>query len=171
MSTHRRRPQSSSGRPPRFEVLEDRCCPAVSIAVLGGAMFVLGDSSANTVAISDQGNGTVTASISGASNSASRTASNINSIVVLTREGADSVSYQLTNPLTTARALLFDLGQGNDTATVDATAGVSRSALVVGVLGGDDSDDIHASIGAVAAGAYAALTLDGGGGDDTVAAT
>lgn len=156
---------------PRAEALEDRCCPAVSILAFGRTLFILGDGSANTVTIRDQGDGTIDARITSSTNTAARTASNINSIVVLAGNGADAVNYELLNGLTTARALLFDLGRGTDTATVNASAGVSASALAAAVLGGDDVDDLKASVGGVAAGAYAGVALDGGGGGDTVAAT
>lgn len=170
MTLHHRR-EPSARYIPRAEMLEDRCTPAVSILTLGRTMFILGDSSANTVEIKDQGDGTINATITSSTNTATRDATRINSIVVLARGGADTVKYELGNPLTTARALLFDLGAGNDAATLNASAGVSSSALLAAVYGGEGIDDIQASIGTIAYGAYAGVALDGGAGDDSVAAT
>jgi hypothetical protein len=168
--TARRREQ-----PPRFlpspEALEDRCCPVVSIVPLGRTLLVLGDGAANTVTVTDQGNGTVAATVTGPSNSAARTANNVTTIVVLAGDGADTVTYQLDSPLTTARALLVELGRGNDSATLDASAGVDGSYLLATALGGDGNDTIQASVGGVAAGAAAALGLEGGRGGDTLGAT
>jgi hypothetical protein len=165
-----RAPQSPQSRP-RLEVLEDRSCPAVFIVTFGGTMFVVGDNAANGVTITDQGDGNVEAVITSPSNTAEREASNINSIVVLTGGGGDTVDYQLDNPVTRAKALSVDLGGGDDTANLNASAGVNGSYLLASVYGGAGADAITGSIGAIAAGAAAALALDGGLGNDTVTAT
>src|SRR5262245_14200098 len=170
MNSHRCRNAQSSRFTPRLQALEDRTSPAVAIFTFGGTMFVLGDGSANTVTLDDKGDGNITATITSSTNTATRTA-NVGAVVVLTGGGADTVNYKLANPLTAYRALLVDLGSGDDTATIDATAGVNRSALAVAVLGGDGADNIKASVGAIAAGAYAGLALDGGAGGDTIDVT
>lgn len=171
MTLHHNRRAASSRFIPRAEPLEDRCCPAVNVFAFGRTLFILGDSSANTVTINDGGNGTVTATITGATNSDTDTFDNIRSIVVLTGAGADAVNYTLDAPLARLQALLVDLGRGADTANLDASAGVSSAALLATVLGGDDADTIEASIGTIAAGAYAGVALDGNRGADTVSAT
>src|SRR5262245_52374642 len=170
MTLHRDRRDRSAHVIPRAEPLEDRCCPAVSILAFGRTLFILGDSSANTVTINDAGNGTIKATITSSTNTATRTANNINSIVVLAGAGADAVNYTLDAPLTTARTLLVDLGRGADSADVNASAGVNSSVFLATVLGGDDADTIQANVGSIAAGAYAGVALDGDGGDDNVLA-
>jgi hypothetical protein len=164
-------PRPSNRYLPRLEVLEGRSCPAVNIAVLGGTMLILGDNAANTVGITDFGDGNVDASITSPTNTATRSAANINSIVVLARDGGDAVHYRLANALTTGRALLVDLGRGSDSANLDLSAGVDAAALLATVLGGDDADNLQARIGGIAAGAYAAVGLEGGRGGDTIDAS
>src|SRR5262245_48931065 len=166
----RRRERSPQSRP-RLEVLEGRSCPAVAIVTFAGTMFVLGDSAANDVTITDQGDGNVEAVITSPSNTATREASNITNIVVLAGGGNDTVDYQLDNAVTRAKTLLVDLGSGNDVANLNASAGVNGSYLLATVYGGAGADAITGSIGAVAAGAAAALAFDGGLGNDTVTAT
>jgi hypothetical protein len=175
MNSHRCRHAQSPRFKPRLQALEDRTSPAVAIFTFGGTMFVLGDGSANTVTLDDKGDGTITATITSSTNTATRTA-DVVAVVVLTGGGADTVNYKLANPLTAGRALLVDLGSGNDTATIDASAGVNSSALAVAVLGGDGADNVKASVDTIDVTSNGllngtlAVAVAGGSGNDMLSA-
>src|SRR5262249_1978927 len=92
---------------PQLEPLETRHCPSAVVTSIPHARLNLGDSGNNTVQISDNGSGTVTASVDW---TPAVTKSGINYILVFTKGGNDTVNYNLTGPLTTPRLLSVDLG-------------------------------------------------------------
>lgn len=159
----------SRNRPfvPRLEMLEERDCPSVSAGIFYNTLYLIGDSAANKVAITDDGQGKVSATIDGVQASGS----DIRGIVVLAGAGNDSVTYTLSGLLKTSRGLLIDLGGGDDSATLDASLGVASGSLLGTVRGGSGNDTIKADLGPIAANAHVLLTLDGGLGNDTIAAT
>lgn len=126
----------------RLESLEDRCCPS-SVSVIGHTMYILGDAGANTVSIQDNGRGTITASI----DSHTRTANNINNIIVNTKGGNDTVNYTLSGQLQRSENLSLNLGDGNDTANLNFSAGQANANLRVNVLGGAGDDRVTATFG------------------------
>ena len=160
----------SSGNPrrfvPNFERLEARDQPAVGVGVFGHALLVQGDANANTVSISDDGHGNVTATIDGKSASGA----GINKIIVDTGAGNDTVNYKLTGALAVSEAVFIELGKGTDAATLDFTAGVNKGNLAVKVEGAG-TDTITASFGSIAAGASASARFEGGAGNDTITTT
>src|SRR5262249_9395724 len=95
------RPRQLSTRfVPQLEGLEDRNCPSF-IAVHGHTLLIFGDNSADTISIMDSGNGMVTGMINGQS----ATGTAIHNVVVHSRGGDDTLTYTLTNPLTTSEHL------------------------------------------------------------------
>jgi hypothetical protein len=154
---------------PRCEALEGRDCPSsgVSAAVFGHTLRVRGDANANTVTITDDGHGNVTATIDG---KPSVTGSGITKILVDTKAGNDTVKYTLTGALAGSEAVFIDLGKGTDTATVDATPGVTAGKLRVRVEG-HGTDTINSTFGSVAAGASVEGSFEGGRGNDTINTT
>jgi hypothetical protein len=121
---------------PRLEALEDRNCPS-SIAVEGHTLLIRGDAMANTISITDNGNGTMTGTIDGQT----ATGTAINHVVVHAGGGDDTLTYTLTNPLTTTEHLQIDMGNGQDSATLDFSPGITNTRLKVDFTGhkGDDS--------------------------------
>jgi hypothetical protein len=182
---------------PRLEALEDRCCPSAIITAIPHTLLIVGDSGANAVQITDQGNGTVTASVDSLG---PVTRSGINNIVVLTGGGNDTVNYNLTGALTSPQNLYIDLGALTDTsantnsATLDLGGNAINSVLGVAVVGTRGQDTISAAnfgdiTGAAGIAAFGrggsdnislnyqgtltgklGLLLDGGAGNDTVSA-
>lgn len=132
---------------PTLESLEERLPLAVSIAVKGDSMVILGDNAANMVDISDDGTGGISAKITGMRGSVTRNATGIKYITVNVYDGADIVNYKLTNTLTTDRVLEFLLGRGDDRATLDASTGVDEAALCIAIEGFDGVDNVGLTLG------------------------
>jgi hypothetical protein len=183
---------------PELEVLEGRDCPSAIITAIPHTLLILGDAGDNTVKITDDGKGTVTASI----DAVSATRSGINAIVVLTGGGNDTVNYSLTGPLTTPRAVAVDLGSvadsaanknsatfdfggneidayfaaavvgtaGQDTVSTASFTGAIKEVAALAVYGRGGADAISVDYNGTLTGALA-LYLDGQGGSDNVSAT
>lgn len=127
---------------------------------------ITGDSSANTVAIVDDGSGHV--EVSDGDGNLIGSGDDIDRIRYLGKDGTDTVTYTLTNPLSRDESLFFQLGSGGDNqATLDLSQGVSGANLDVAVYGSTGVDTIAATIGAVADG-HANLRIDGRAGDDVI---
>jgi hypothetical protein len=141
------------------EHLEGRDCPA--IIVLGSYMAVVGTSAADAVAITDDGAGTVTATLNGTT----RTATGIQTVAVLTFGGNDSISYTLTGAQSGRRAVAVDAGAGDD--TVSLTGGAVGGLFAFAATGGAGTDTLSATVAGEIDG-YLAVALDGGFGNDTV---
>jgi hypothetical protein len=143
-----------------FELLEGRDCPA--IFVFGGVMAVVGTSAADTVTITDDGDGTVTATLNGTT----RTASDVRIVAVSTLGGDDTVGYTLTGTQSGRSAVAVSTGGGNDSVTLDAGDVGGRFSFAAS--GGAGSDTMTATVGGVAPGGRAAVVLDGGRGSDFI---
>lgn len=146
------------------EALELRDCPAVFLSVVGNTLVALGDNGNNTVTITDDGRGGVSATGDG------RTVSGtgISNILVSTQAGADTFSYALTGALAGNRLLAVDLGRGDDTGSLNLAAGVASGNLLAELQGNDGVDRVGATVGGLAAGARAAVEVNGGKGNDII---
>jgi hypothetical protein len=151
---------------PRCEALEARDCPSSvpGAFVTGHTLVVQGDANANTVAITDDGQGNVTATIDGKS----VTGAHINRVVVNTGAGNDTLNYTLTGSLAVSEAVFIQMGTGTDSATLDFTPGVSKGNLRLSAEG-KGTDTITASLGSIAAGASVRADLEGANGNDNLA--
>jgi hypothetical protein len=129
---------------PHLEALEDRNCPSF-IAVEGHTLVIRGDASANTISITDSGNGTISGTIDGQS----ATGTAINHVVVPTGAGNDTLTYTLTNPLTNSERLQIDMGSGTDSATLDFSPGVTNAHLKVDFHGDKGSDTLTTMLGPI----------------------
>src|SRR5260370_3087351 len=157
------RPQLRTARfVPQLEALEDRNCPSF-IGVRGNTLLIIGDPTADTVSITDSGNGTITGTIDGQS----ATGTTINHVVVHTRGGDDTLTYTLTNPLTSPLHLQIDMGAGNDTATLDFSPGITDTRLKVDFTGGKGDDTLTSKFGTITA-STVNFRSDLGEGDVTV---
>jgi Ca2+-binding RTX toxin-like protein len=70
-------------------------------------------------------------------------------VVVHTRGGDDTLTYTLTNPLTSPLNLQIDMGSGNDTATLDFSPGITNTRLKVDFTGGKGNDTLTTKFGAI----------------------
>jgi len=129
---------------PQLEALEDRNCPSF-IAVAGHTLLIRGDATADTISITDSGNGTMTGTIDG--QTASGTA--INHVVVHSGGGDDTLTYTLTNPLVTSLHLQIDMGSGQDSATLDFSPGITNTRLRVDFTGHIGDDTLTTRIGPI----------------------
>src|SRR5918993_2863218 len=116
--------------------LEDRAVPACIITVDDGVLRVVGDNEANTLTITDDGAGNVTAVCDGTT----VTGEDVERILVDLRGGADSVTVNVTGELTGELDLRLNTGAGNDTADVNFLGPISGEVNVRADLGaGDDT--------------------------------
>lgn len=153
---------------PRVETLEQRLCLSVTITTVaingGNELKIVGDAAADTINITDQGNGQV--DVSGA---AVGSADNVKLIKVDMGDGQDVVNYTLAAALTNSETINIKLGSGaGDTANLDLSAGINGADLRVGVQGTSGDDTIAATIGAVSAGAHVGIFFNGRDGSDTL---
>src|SRR5262245_20594700 len=95
---------------PRLVEFDERCLPSVD--QFGGALFITGDDTANTVVITDDGAGNVHVTMDGQD---FPTFTGITSITVQTFGGRDTVDYSLTGPVKGTETVVVDLGRQVDT--------------------------------------------------------
>jgi hypothetical protein len=136
-----------NGFMPKLEVLEDRWCPsAASVAVHNGTLIIHTAHANDTIAITDDGLGHVSATISGAE-SASASGDHIHRIVIMANGGNDSISYHLTGNLAGKEDMLLRLNDGHDSVNLDFGAGVSADHLGIHIDDHGGNDAITASFG------------------------
>src|SRR5207249_760093 len=134
---------------PALENLEGRSCPSVNVVVHGHTLFVQGDAADNTVTITDQGDGHISATITGSSGTATNSGAGIRNVIVTTQGGSDTVNYTLASDLTSNLNLGIDLGAYRDAATAVNTVNldfsqhaVSSPHLGIGILGTSGKDNV-----------------------------
>jgi len=152
---------------PTLETLEGRDCPSVDAFVVGHTLVVRGDDADNTVTITDDGLGAVSADIDGTTVDGT----DIRRINVQTRDGNDTVTYTASASLSASRNLGIDLGKGDDTFTMDAASGITSGSLNVSLHGHQGDNTATITLGTIDEGARALLQLHGGNGDDDFSAT
>jgi Ca2+-binding RTX toxin-like protein len=136
----------------------------------GDQLVITGTGQGDVIRIADDGTarpGNVTVTRADGTTYTSQNA--VTQIEVLGKGGNDQVTYTLTGDLTTSRAVLTDLGAGNDGFTATLGGAVNNaSGLTVEAFGdaGADTLAVHQS-GAVARGTFFPY-LDGGAGNDTL---
>jgi hypothetical protein len=139
------RPQLRKNRiVPQLESLEDRNCPSF-VAVDGHTLLIIGDNMANTISVMDSGNGMVTGTIDGQS----ATGTTIHNVVIHSGGGDDTLTYTLTNPLTTSEHLQINMGSGKDTATLDFSPGIMDTRLKVDFSGKGGDDTLTTKVGPI----------------------
>jgi len=147
---------------PRLEGLENRWCPSCTVTVNGGVMRITGDGGANTVTVTHDGAGNVTATC----DTASGTGSNIRKILIDTKGGNDTVNLSVTGDLTTRLDLDLNLGSGNDNADLNFAAISGRLNLKADLGSGNDLIDVNLDQ-ELRAGAEVDMDVRGGDGTDT----
>ena len=146
----------------QVEQLETRFTPSCLISGTT-TLTITGDGGDNDLFILDDGDAEISVHCDGVDT----THSDVSRVIVRTGDGYDVVDYWLTDPLTTPRSLLLDLGTLDDDAELTFSDGVSIDATMsVTMRGGPGSDLISASVGFV--NARATFTLDGQAGEDFI---
>jgi hypothetical protein len=153
----------------RLEPLHDRTVPSVSVVQTGGTLTVNGDQHVNTVEIKDDGTPDgLTVTMDGVNYPVTGP---VTTVVINTRGGADTVSYDLTGDYVgTTRTVEVFLGNGNDTFTADLGHGIdAASTLALQVNGGNGKDNL--SVTGAGGGPVAgtlSVQLNGGNGMDAI---
>ncbi len=151
---------------PQVENLENRWCPSASITQTGALLVIKGDGSGDTIGITDNGQGGVSATLVSKHASISKSFTGVNAIVVDSGDGADTVNFGLSGSLTKNLALTLHLGKGNDQANLDFTAGISGATLSLIADAGLGTDTIDAHFGSIT-NANVLFNAFGGGADAT----
>jgi hypothetical protein len=155
---------------PRVEALEGRLCLSVTVSTVEfhgeTALKIVGDGSANTVTITDQGNGTVEVN----DGTTTTTENNISAIKFYGRNGTDTVNYTLAGALASDQKLYIDLGSGGDgAANLDLTAGLNADFDAY-VEGSRHDDTMSALLGPMV-NSHSKVKFEGGSGDDDLSVT
>ncbi len=158
---------------PQFEPLEERWCPSVTVSTVavhdGNLLKITGDSAADTVNISDLGNGHL--DVTDADGNVLGSADDVTRVRIETKGGQDAVHYTLVNQLTNSQAIYVNLGSGDSNdATFDFAQGISDANLFVSVEAASGADTISAIFGSLTA-ARAGIVMYGGGGTDQLSVT
>ena len=158
---------------PRLECLDARDLPSVSYDLQGTLLFVHGDvTAADTITITD--NGTATGvSVTGGGGHDWAAGAVISHVFVDTQGGADTVTYNLTAPLSVNRLVDVSLGAGNDV----YVANISNTTLApfvnldlsVKADGGKDSMTLNAQNVSTTTGSILNVDFAGQAGKDTMA--
>lgn len=156
----------------RLESLETRVCPSVSVSTIpiqgGNELLIVGDNNANTIDITDQGDGQIDV-VNGKGKSLG-SGDGITLVKFEGKDGQDTVNYALANTLTNTERVVLDLGKKADSATVDLSQGISGANLNLKIEGGAGADSIAVTLGSLTA-AKEHITLDGGDGADNISVT
>jgi hypothetical protein len=133
---------------PQVEALESRWCPAV-VKVSGSLLQVVGDGLADTMALSDDGNGGFSVQVKSPKGNISASASGITKVDIDAGNGNDTISYTLAKALVSARTINLTAYKGNDTISLDFSAGVSGAPLKIDADTGTGSSQVSVKFGAV----------------------
>jgi hypothetical protein len=134
---------------PTLERLEIRDCPS-SVVFSNHTLVLTSTGTSDIISISDNGAGTMTASISGAGHVVKETFKGVTTLKVITpAKGDDQVNYALTAPMTTSETMKFLLGSDNVQANLNFSKGVSAPSLAIQLQTGSNSDQVDAVFGAI----------------------
>jgi hypothetical protein len=170
-------PMLTSARPssvrvrfrPRLEALEDRALLAVTASFAGSVLTFTGTNAADAVALDDDGAGTIAFTATGAGSSSFR---GVKQIVLNLKGGNDTVAYNLSGNLITARTINADLGAGNDSFVANFAGRDLLGDMNLSVKGGAGNDHVEMNlIGFVASGTTLNATVNGNDGKDQVLAS
>jgi hypothetical protein len=135
---------------PRLETLEDRWQPSCVVINSGPTLLIIGDNADNSVAINDDGAGSITATCDGTSSSFD----GIQRVVIKTRGGNDHIEYELdpNADLVSARKLQIETGTGDDFVSLNFQ-GEIQAALRTYLKTGIGDDIVLARFGTITGGA------------------
>jgi hypothetical protein len=126
-----------------MESLENRICRAVDVTFTAGVLAITGTDDAESVAIVDNGRGTV--GVRDLRESQSWSFADVQSVVVATGDGADEITYQRRRGLASLPQLSFDTGGGSDLLDVHiafSNQGDAPQAANLDIRAGDGDDDV-----------------------------
>ncbi|HWE37421.1 MAG TPA: hypothetical protein VG406_12705 [Isosphaeraceae bacterium] len=134
------------------------------------ALVITGTNRADVIAIADDGTaaaGNVTVALGDGTTYTSRAA--ISEVEVLGKGGDDQVSYRLTGDLNSYRAVLVDLGAGNDQFSANLGGAVANTdGLDLQVRGDSGNDNLAVNQSGATTAGTAFVYLEGDGGNDTI---
>ncbi len=136
---------------PRLECLEDRCCPTAMTSFQQGILTVKPTNPTNTVIVSDYGQGKVTTTVDGHT----QTYLGVKGIDIEAMTGNDQIKYTLIDPLKQSEQLTLHLGNGDDQARLDFSKGIESPkagvtpVVNVKVISGGGNNDVAAVFGAI----------------------
>jgi hypothetical protein len=110
---------------------------------------IQGDGANDAISISDNGQGGVTASITLAGGTRTRTATGITQIEINAGGGKDTIGYALTGALRQQESLGVHPNGGSTQTVLDYSAGLSNARLAVTLDGGPGSNQVTAQFGAI----------------------
>jgi hypothetical protein len=116
----------------------------------GSALVIQGDGANDTISVSDNGQGGVTASITLAHRTQTLSAAGIASIQINAGNGNDTIGYALTGALSQPESLALALGKGHSQVALDYSAGLTNTALAVGIAGRAGGSQVTTQFGALA---------------------
>jgi hypothetical protein len=135
---------------PTLESLESRWCPsAAGVFQQGHTLVIQGDGSNDTISVSDDGKGDITASITLAGGTKTISAVSIKEIDIHAGGGNDTIGYALTGTLSQSEKLHLTLGKGSSQVNLDFSAGIADSALAVFIGETTGSNKITTEFGAI----------------------
>jgi hypothetical protein len=149
-----------------LELLEHRWCPA-RISITHHIMTVVGDRTSDTITITDDGAGNVSASIANSVHTITGSGTGIVAVRLSGREGSDTLNYTLTGNLTTDRAVAITGGHGTDKVNLDFGAGVNGAKLGVAVHTDSGADTVNMKFGAIKNHSKVQVVDELGNGDDS----
>jgi hypothetical protein len=125
-----------------FDALEPRDCPS-TVTTADGTLVVRGDDNANTIEITDDGQGNLTVVVDGETFNGTA----IQNLVIHGRDGDDVVSYTLDAERALGLHIGCHMGDDNDTVTLDFAAGFSGPRLKVDLHGGKGDNQFFNTLG------------------------
>ena len=161
----------------RVNPLDERALPSVSYDLQGSFLFVRSDAVVDendVITITDDGTATgVTVTDNWGGGWSNPTGATVTHVFVTAEGGDDSVTYNLTGPLSVNRLVDVDLGAGAD----NYTANISGTSLGEWInldlsahgRGGKDSMVLNAQDVSTAANSILNVNFDGDAGKDTIA--
>jgi hypothetical protein len=152
---------------PRLEALEERWVPTCTISENAGVLLIIGDDTANQIAINDNGGGAAGNVAVACDNTVLTSVGVITGIRVRSRGGNDTVSYTLARTLSSgqSRRVTIDMGTGQDNVKASLNGALSsNSRFQLNVKGGTGHDRVVvASASTIPANAFLILNLSAGG--------
>ena len=170
-SGNMRRGQKRTYYQPKFEQLEDRWCPSVTVTAVatpaGNQLKIAGDIAADAINITDLGNGHV--DVTGASGCCPRFGRQCE--VDLFFDSRPRHGHHQLHACPSAHSFGVDpIPAGSwraDRATLDFTKGIHGGSLAVVVQGGSGDDAVSVTLGTLTA-AHASVSVAGGEGNDDI---
>jgi hypothetical protein len=133
---------------PAMETLEDRWCPSASSITLQGqhTLVIHTTHAADAITITDNGQGGVSATVTGGDTLSGGGAS-VTGVVVIADAGNDSISYAATGQVTVNHNIRLNLKGSHDQVSFNFNDGINTDMFGLQILNHGGSDSVAASFG------------------------